>query len=99
MAAWCRSIAPLIELDMKMESIPEESAARLKSLDARIAADGGDEEALIERGRLYWALGWRSEAIGDYLAARQINPSGKATQLLKATYEILNFYNKDLYNP
>lgn len=68
-------------------------------LGERIAADGCDEEALIERGRLYWALGMRSEAIGDYLAAQRLNPSGKATQLLKATYEILNFYNKDLYNP
>ncbi len=84
---------------MKKENISEESAARLKSLDARIAADGSDEEALIERGRLYWALGERSKAIGDYLAAQKLNPSGKATQLLKATYEILDFYNKDLYNP
>lgn len=84
---------------MKKEDIPEESAARLRSLDARIAADSGDEEALIERGRLHWALGMRSEAIGDYLAAQKINPSGKATQLLKATYEILDYYNKDLYNP
>lgn len=77
----------------------EDTAARLRSLDGRIAADCGDESALIERGRLYWALGRRSEAIGDYLAAQKINPSGKATQLLKATYEILDFYNKDLYNP
>lgn len=82
-----------------MEDIPEESAERLRSLDARIAADSGDDEALIERGRLNWALGRRSEAIGDYLAAQKINPSGKATQLLKATYEILDYYNKDLYNP
>ena len=84
---------------MKKENIPEESAARLRDLSGRIASDGGDEEAFIERGRLYWALGMRSEAIGDYLAAQRINPSGKATQLLKATYEILDFYNKDLYNP
>ncbi len=84
---------------MEKENLPEETAAKLSSLDARIAADGRDEEALIERGRLYWALGKRSEAIGDYLAAQKINPSGKATQLLKATYEILDFYNKDLFNP
>lgn len=82
-----------------MEDIPEDSAMRLQSLDARIAADSGDEDALIARGRLYWALGRRSAAIGDYLAAQKINPSGKATQLLKATYEILDYYNKDLYNP
>ena len=71
----------------------------MRILGERISADSADEEALIERGRLYWALGMRSEAIGDYLAAQRLNPSGKATQLLKATYEILDFYNKDLYNP
>lgn len=84
---------------MEKENIPEEAAARLRSLDERIAADGGDEDALIERGRLYWAVGMRGEAISDYLAAQKINPSGKATQLLKATYAILDFYNKDLFNP
>ena len=84
---------------MEKENIPEESSARLRILGERISADRADEEALIERGRLYWALGMRSEAIGDYLAAQRLNPSGKATQLLKATYEILDFYNKDLYNP
>ena len=84
---------------MEKENITEETAAKLGILDTRIEADGHDEEALIERGRLYWALGRRGEAIGDYLAAQRINPSGKATQLLKATYEILDFYNKDLYNP
>ena len=84
---------------MEKKDMTEDTAARLAALNARISADGADEDALIERGRLYWALGRRSEAIGDYLAAQRLNPSGKATQLLKATYEILDFYNKDLYNP
>ncbi|MBD5278841.1 MAG: hypothetical protein HDS32_06350 [Bacteroides sp.] len=72
---------------------------RLEALSARLLSHPDDETALIERGRLYWALGRRSEAINDYLAAQRINPDGKASQLLKATYDILNFYNKDLYNP
>ena len=84
---------------MEKDNISEETLPRLEALGARIAADAHDEEALIERGRLYWALGRRSEAIGDYLSAQRINPSGKASQLLKATYEILDYYNKDLYNP
>lgn len=58
-----------------------------------------DEDALIERGRIYWSLDRRSDAINDYLAAQRLNPEGKAPQLLKATYDILNFYHKDLYNP
>lgn len=84
---------------MEKENEPEDIAAKLQSLCARLAQDGEDEDSLIERGRLYWALGKRSDAINDYLAAQRINPEGQAKELLKATYEILNFYHKDLYNP
>ena len=85
--------------EMEKDIIPDDVALRLQALSERLKQDTEDEEALIERGRLYWALGRRSEAINDYLAARRINPEGKAKELLKATYDILNFYNKDLYNP
>ena len=85
--------------EMEKDIIPDDVALRLQALSERLKQDSEDEEALIERGRLYWALGRRSEAINDYLAARRINPEGKAKELLKATYDILNFYNKDLYNP
>lgn len=84
---------------MENENISADVAARLQALSERIAANARDEVALIERGRLYWAIGKRSDAINDYLAAQRINPEGDAKQLLKATYEILDFYNKDLYNP
>lgn len=75
------------------------SGERLDVLTRHLAAHPDDEDALIERGRLYWALNKRSCAINDYLAAQRLNPEGKATQLLKATNEILDYYNKDLYNP
>lgn len=84
---------------MENENITADVAARLQTLSERIAVNGRDEVALIDRGRLYWALGKRREAINDYLAAQAVNPEGDAKQLLKATYEILDFYNKDLYNP
>ncbi len=84
---------------MEKKIIPDDSAAKLKALSERIEQCAEDEDALIKRGRLYWALGKRSEAINDYLAAQRINPDGKAKELLKATYDILNYYNKDLYNP
>ena len=47
----------------------------------------------------YWSLNRRSEAINDYLAAVKANPESEARNALKVTYDILNFYNKDLYNP
>ncbi len=85
--------------DMEKENISDEMLLKLQALSDGLASDDSDEAALIERGRLYWALGKRSEAINDYLAAQRINPDGKAKELLKATYDILNYYNKDLYNP
>lgn len=84
---------------MEKLNTSDDALARLRQLSEHLAKDSGDEESLIERGRIYWALGKRSDAINDYLAAQRINPDGKATQLLKATYDIMNFYDKDLYNP
>lgn len=84
---------------MEQENISEDVRSRLQSLSERLQENAEDEPTLIERGRLYWSLGKRSETINDYLAAQKLNPDGKAKELLKATYEILNFYHKDLYNP
>lgn len=84
---------------MDKQHTPQDASERLRQLTERLATSPTDEDALIERGRIYWSLGRRSEAINDYLAAQRVNPDGKATELLKATYAILDFYNKDLFNP
>lgn len=57
------------------------------------------DEALTLRGMKYWGLQNRSAAINDYLAAIRHNPDSKAKLALKAANEILDYYNKDLYNP
>lgn len=57
------------------------------------------DEVLTMRGMKYWGMQRRSDAINDYLAAIRLNPESKAVQALKATNEILDYYNKDLYNP
>lgn len=59
----------------------------------------GLDEALTMRGMKYWGMQKRSAAINDYLAAIRLNPESKAVQALKAANEILDYYNKDLYNP
>lgn len=63
------------------------------------AAPEASDEPYVERGMLYWKLGKRAEAINDYNEAIRINPSSRAVQVKEATYSILDFYNKDLYNP
>ena len=59
----------------------------------------GDDEALTARGMQHWSMGDRASAINDYLAAIKTNPESKAKMALKATNDILDYYNKDLYNP
>lgn len=76
-----------------------EPAKAVETITAYLADHPDDEEALTLRGMKYWSLGDRSQAINDYLAAIRINPDSKAKMLMKSTYDILDFYNKDLYNP
>ena len=64
-----------------------------------IAEHPESDEALTMRGMRYWGLSRRADAINDYLAAIRLNPESRAVQALKATNEILDFYNKDLFNP
>lgn len=57
------------------------------------------DEAYTMRGMKHWGLQNRSAAINDYLAAIRINPESRAVMALKAANDILDYYNKDLYNP
>lgn len=86
-------------IDRSLHKNADGTEARLAALDARLAENPADEAALIERGRLRWALGMRKDAIGDYLAAQRINPRGAASHLLEAANSILDFYHRDLFNP
>lgn len=57
------------------------------------------DEVYTMRGMKHWGMQNRSAAINDYLAAIKLNPESKAVQALKAANDILDYYNKDLYNP
>ena len=55
--------------------------------------------------RLFYLLGnaWRKKgnwqmAMNNYLEAVQLNPESPARQALDIAREILDFYNKDMYN-
>lgn len=74
-----------------------------KAIDAYTELIGNapqaSDEPYIERGLMFWKLGKRAEAINDYNEAIRINPASRAIQVKEATYSILDYYNKDLYNP
>lgn len=82
-----------------MERAGASSEDVIASLDEYISVHTRDDEALTERGLVYWGMGKRSLAINDYLAALEINPESRAKLALKSANDILDYYNKDLYNP
>lgn len=71
----------------------------IEYLDIYITGHPADEPALVMRGMTHWSMNHRRLAIQDYLAAVRLNPQSKAKEALRAAYAILDFYNKDLYNP
>lgn len=71
----------------------------IQILSDYISTHPEEDEPLILRGMKYWGAGKRSLALNDYLAAIAINPQSRANQALRATQDILDYRNKDLYNP
>lgn len=71
----------------------------IQELSTLISSNPTNDEAYLQRGLLHWRAGQRAKAINDYNQALRINPDSEARLVLKATYDILNFYNKDLFNP
>lgn len=71
----------------------------LRMLDELVADFPQSDEVLTERGMLHWGRGERAAAIEDYLSALRINPESNAKIALESVNSILDYYNKDLYNP
>lgn len=71
----------------------------VKRLTDYIAAHPDCDAAYTLRGMRHWGNNERALAINDYLAAIRINPDSPAKEALKAVNEILDYRNKDLYNP
>lgn len=85
------------QIKSKIKEADYEDAIRM--LTEYIAQNPEDDEAYMMRGMRYWGAMKRSQAINDYLAAVRINPESPAALALKAANEVLDYYNKDLYNP
>lgn len=57
------------------------------------------DDPYIERAMLYWKKNERAQAINDLNEAIRLNPDSRAVEAKNAYYEILDFYDKDRYNP
>lgn len=51
------------------------------------------------RGRIAWKRGDRAGAIAAYCRSAALDPAGPGATALAQAREIMNFFNKDLYNP
>ena len=56
-------------------------------------------DELYERGNAFRKQGNWQEAINCYMEAIELNPDSPAVEAKAVLDDILNFYNKDAYNP
>ncbi|WP_281643974.1 tetratricopeptide repeat protein [Bacteroides zoogleoformans] len=56
------------------------------------------DEAYYLRGNAYRKLGNWQQALNDYRRAIDLNPQSPARHARQMVMDILNFYNKDMYN-
>lgn len=82
----------------------EDFSKALEMADRAIAAASDSHpqnlaEIYFERGRLKWKLGDRAGATADYRHAIDLDASSPAAEALEMTRRIMDFYNRDLYNP
>ncbi|MDE5567778.1 MAG: tetratricopeptide repeat protein [Muribaculaceae bacterium] len=61
--------------------------------------DTPSADLFYQRGRLLWKLGRKTEAMSDYGRAVELDAESPAATALELAREVMNFYNKDLYNP
>ena len=67
-------------------------------LDELIGKDGKDDELYYLRGNAYRKLCNWQQALNNYLEAISLNPQSPAVEAHRMLMEILEFYNKDMYN-
>lgn len=56
------------------------------------------EEAFYLRGNAYRKQGNWQQALNNYQSAIELNPQSPAVQARQMALDILNYYNKDMFN-
>ena len=71
----------------------------LQALDEFLRTEPvGKDEAYYLMGNAYRKLGDWQKALNNYQSVIELNPDSPALQARKMVMDILNFYNKDMYN-
>jgi len=70
----------------------------IKQLNQYIETETTDDEPYYLLGNAYRKQGNWQMALNNYLEAMERNPKSPATHAHQMMMDILNFYNKDMYN-
>ena len=71
----------------------------IRRLDSFLQEHPDSDEAFYLRGNAYRKLGNFQQALNNYLSAIDLNPESPAKQAHDTLMDILDFYDKQLYNP
>lgn len=72
---------------------------QINRLSLQIQDSPSDAALFFERGKLFWKIGRRAEAMTDFNTAISFDPQSPARAYLDMANDIMDFYNTDLYNP
>ncbi len=87
----------MIDLEKIKTLLQEDNPAAALALfdgEEQLSADG-----YFLRGKIYWRMGLRREAINDYHASVALMPDGPAARALEQANSVMSFFNPDLLNP
>lgn len=74
-------------------------SAEIDRLSKIIELNPDNDSAFYERGKLYWRMGRKADAMTDFNAAVHINPESPARLRLEMANDIMSFFNTDILNP
>lgn len=86
--------------DIKALILRGEVTEAIRRLDGLLLDRGlaGKDQAYYLRGNAYRKLGNWQQALNNYQLAIELNPQSPALGARNMVMDILNFYNKDMYN-
>lgn len=75
---------------------PDKGLQALKSL---AESNPDDAETLYELGNAYWKVQDWKGCLDCYTKAISLDPQSPAAEMRRMVQDIIQFYNKDMYNP
>lgn len=71
----------------------------ISALDHNIENDSDNAQWWYLRGKTYWRMGCRSEAIFNYEEAAHLDVKSPAVHALNMARDVMDFFNHDILNP